>query len=98
MKSFQGKTFSWRVAEGAIELSLDRAPCNEIGRPRSPSSSNSSPRSDCSNTTHALIISSAREEGFSAGADLRELYRAAQALPTAERLAGVRDFLSASMA
>src|SRR6202451_236829 len=32
MNIFQGKTLSWRVLEGTIELTLDRAPCNEIGR------------------------------------------------------------------
>ncbi len=42
---------------------------------------------------HALIISSARKEGFCAGADLRELFHRSQAMPPAERLAGVRDFL-----
>ncbi len=31
MKTFQGKTLSWQVVEGAIELTLDHAPCNEIG-------------------------------------------------------------------
>ncbi len=42
---------------------------------------------------HALIIASARKEGFCAGADLRETYRVAQPLPKDERLAGLRDFL-----
>ena len=31
MKTFQGKTLSWQVVEGTIELTLDHAPCNEIG-------------------------------------------------------------------
>ncbi len=31
MKNFTGKTLSWRLADGTIELTLDRAPCNEIG-------------------------------------------------------------------
>jgi enoyl-CoA hydratase/carnithine racemase len=42
---------------------------------------------------HALIISSARTEGFCAGADLRELYRRLEGLNTDSRLSGVRDFL-----
>ena len=42
---------------------------------------------------HALIISSARGEGFCAGADLRELYHVGQSLRKAEKLAGLRDFL-----
>src|SRR5258707_1359700 len=43
--------------------------------------------------TAACIISSARKQGFSAGADLRELYRGAEPLSEKERLAGVRRFL-----
>jgi enoyl-CoA hydratase/carnithine racemase len=43
--------------------------------------------------TSACIITSARKPGFSAGADLRELYETAIALPERERLSGVRAFL-----
>src|SRR5271155_1658138 len=43
--------------------------------------------------SHALIISSARTEGFSAGADLRELYERSQAIPASKRQAAVREFL-----
>jgi enoyl-CoA hydratase/carnithine racemase len=94
MKSFQGKTLSWRVAEGAIELSLDRAPCNEIGSATLAELEQFiSALAELEGSAHALIISSAREEGFCAGADLRELYRAGQTLAPAARLAGVRDFL-----
>jgi enoyl-CoA hydratase/carnithine racemase len=39
------------------------------------------------------IISSAQKHGFSAGADLRELYEGAAPLEGAERAAGVRQFL-----
>lgn len=94
MKSFQGKTLSWRVAEGVIELSLDRAPCNEIGSATLAELEQFiAALGLLGGSAHALIISSAREEGFSAGADLRELYRTAQALAPGERLAGLRDFL-----
>ena len=31
MKHFEGNTLSWQVVDGAIELLLHRAPCNEIG-------------------------------------------------------------------
>jgi enoyl-CoA hydratase len=43
--------------------------------------------------TSVCIISSARKHGFSAGADLRELYEGAAPLKGAEMLAGVRQFL-----
>src|SRR4029079_18943963 len=42
---------------------------------------------------HALIIYSSIKAGFSAGADLRELYFGAQELTQAEAIKGVRDFL-----
>ena len=77
-----------------IELVLDRAPCNEIGSATLADlekfvSALEKLQKDC----HALIISSPRREGFCAGADLRELYHRSQALPPAERVAGVREFL-----
>jgi len=94
MREFGGKTLSWQLSDGTIELVLHHAPCNEIG---------SATLGELEKFTtalgflaaeaHALIISSARKEGFCAGADLRELYFESQKLPPKERLAGVRRFL-----
>jgi enoyl-CoA hydratase/carnithine racemase len=94
MKAFKGKALSWHMADGTIELLLNREPCNEIG---------STALSELEQfvaefeplweTAHALIISSGRKEGFCAGADLRELYQRSQALAPAARAAAVRDFL-----
>jgi enoyl-CoA hydratase/carnithine racemase len=94
MKSFRGQTLSWQIESGAIEVTLERAPCNEIG---------SSTLTELEGLVaalpalekeaHALILHSTRKEGFCAGADLRELYEKSQALPPRERAAGVRDFL-----
>jgi enoyl-CoA hydratase/carnithine racemase len=94
MNHFEGNTLSWQVADGAIELLLHRAPCNEIGSAtllelEKFAASLESLQKD----SHALIVSSARKEGFCAGADLRELYRESQSLPQAERLVKLRDFL-----
>jgi enoyl-CoA hydratase/carnithine racemase len=94
MKTFQGKTLSWSCTDGTIEMVLDRAPCNEIG-------SGTLPELErfveilptLQRDAHALIISSARKEGFCAGADLRELYRESQSLGPAEKLARLRDYL-----
>jgi enoyl-CoA hydratase/carnithine racemase len=82
------------VADETIELVLDRAPCNEIG---------SETLKDLEEFVAALkslqceartlIISSARQEGFCAGADLRELYRELRERNTSDRVGGVRDFL-----
>jgi enoyl-CoA hydratase/carnithine racemase len=94
MKSFRGKTLSWQMCDGTIELLLDRAPCNELGSATLEDLEHFTAELDSLlHESHALIISSARKEGFCAGADLRELYHRSQALPPAERLAGVRDFL-----
>ncbi len=94
MKTFQGKTLSWQVANGAIELLLDRAPCNEIGSETLAELERfASALGSLQRDAHALIISSARAEGFCAGADLRELYRGLDGLSAPARLSGVRDFL-----
>jgi enoyl-CoA hydratase/carnithine racemase len=94
MKSFRGKTLSWSTAEGAIELVLDRAPCNEIGSATLTELEIFVAALDSlQKDAHALIVSSARAEGFCAGADLRELYRSFQEVAPAKRAGGVRDFL-----
>jgi enoyl-CoA hydratase len=94
MNGFQGKTLSWEVVDGTIELLLDRAPCNEIGSATlADLESFAAALESLQKDAHALIISSARAEGFCAGADLRELYQRSQALEHRERIAGLRDFL-----
>jgi enoyl-CoA hydratase len=94
MREFQGKTLSWRLADGTIELVLDRAPCNEIG---SKTLGELEQFVDVLETSkrdaHTLIISSARKEGFCAGADLRELYREIQGRTHGDRAGEVRKFL-----
>jgi enoyl-CoA hydratase/carnithine racemase len=82
------------LADGVIELALHRATCNEIG-------SESLEELEVFVTAllklqveaHALIIYSEMKPGFSAGADLRELYQRSQAMEKAEAAKGVRDFL-----
>ncbi len=94
MNGFQGKALSWTVNGGTIELLLDRAPCNEIGslalvELEKFAAALPALQNDC----HALIISSARAEGFCAGADLRELYQESQKRSASDRMAGLHDFL-----
>lgn len=94
MNGFQGKTLSWHLVDGTIELVLDRAPCNEIGSATlADLESFAAALESLQKDAHALIISSARPEGFCAGADLRELYQRSQNLEHRERVAGLRDFL-----
>jgi enoyl-CoA hydratase len=94
MKTFSGKTLSWSASEGTIELILDRAPCNEIGSATLGELEQFvAALKESDNDAHALIISSARTEGFCAGADLRELYRRSQGMAPSQRVAAVREFL-----
>jgi enoyl-CoA hydratase len=94
MKTFQGKTLSWQVVDGTIELTLDHAPCNEIGLAvLAELEQFVGALPELKDEAHALIISSARTEGFCAGGDLRELFHLSQGLPAAERLSGLRDFI-----
>jgi len=94
MSGFQGETLSWEVSGGVIELKLHREACNEIGsKTLEELEKFSAALESAKKSAGALIIYSAMPAGFSAGADLRELYRRSQPLPPAERLAAVRDFL-----
>jgi len=94
MKHFAGKTLRWDWRDGVVELTLDHEPANEIGTETLADLEKFAAALPALATeTAACIISSARKEGFSAGADLRELYRAAEPLSQRDRLAGVRQFL-----
>jgi enoyl-CoA hydratase/carnithine racemase len=94
LRNYQGETLSWGTAQGIVELSLHRAPCNEIGtHTLSELERFVAALEELQTDAHALIISSARSEGFCAGADLRELYRGMQSINGRERQEGVRKFL-----
>ncbi len=93
MKTFDGATISWSAADGVVELALHKTPCNEIGSQTLDELEKFVDVLDSVLTAHALIVHSTVPAGFSAGADLRELYRRSQALPANERVAAVRDFI-----
>jgi len=94
MKSFKGEVLRWDWREGVLELTLDRAPANEIGTVMLGELEQFvSAAKNLAAETSACIISSAQPSGFSAGADLRELYHGAVALNEKDRSAGVREFL-----
>jgi enoyl-CoA hydratase/carnithine racemase len=94
MNSFKGDTLSWELRDGVIELALNHAPANEIG---------TAMLADLEKFVAAFpvlekkaascIISSARKAGFSAGADLRELYRRVAPMPEQERVIECRKIL-----
>lgn len=91
---YQGRTLSWGLVDSVLEVWLHRPPCNEIGSETleelerlaelvvSPAPA-----------FRAVVLASRLACGFSAGADLRELYQRMLPLPLPERQQGVRDFL-----
>jgi len=94
MKSFQGEALRWEWRESVLELTLDRTPANEIGTIMLGELEQFvATAKNLASQTSACIISSAQKSGFSAGADLRELYNAAVSLNEKDRSAGIREFL-----
>jgi enoyl-CoA hydratase len=90
----KGQALSWDKKQGVVELSLHRAPCNELGSlSLTELEQFSSALDQLEKDAHALIIHSEMSSGFCAGADLRELYQRSQSMEMAEAVHGVRDFL-----
>ncbi len=94
MKNFRGEAISWELVEGVIELALHRPPANEIGSVTLKELERFvEALSLLERDAAALIIYSQLPSGFSAGADLRELYEKTQSMRSADRVRGVREFL-----
>jgi enoyl-CoA hydratase/carnithine racemase len=94
MESFRGQALSWALKDGVVELALHREPCNEIGSlTLEELESFVHTIAGFQDEAHALIIYSELKAGFSAGADLRELYRRSQEMGRKEAADGVRDYL-----
>src|SRR5258706_5203077 len=94
MNEFKGQAISWQIVNGAIELALHREPCNEIGSGTLEELETfAAELPELARETHALIIHSTMKAGFSAGADLRELYEGSRGMEKSEALRGVREFL-----
>jgi enoyl-CoA hydratase/carnithine racemase len=94
MNEFKGQTLSWQIVNGALELALHRDPCNEIGSltlEELEKFAAALPR--LAKEAHALIVHSTQKAGFSAGADLRELFQRGQEMEKPAALRGVREFL-----
>lgn len=89
-----GETISCTCNDGLIELKLHRTPCNEIGsRSLDELESFVEMLEKLKQPAHALIIYSDLKCGFSAGADLRELYERSQVMAKEDAAKGVREFL-----
>jgi enoyl-CoA hydratase/carnithine racemase len=94
VNEYKGKTLSWQLSDGVVELTLDRAPANEIGTAMLEDLERFvAALAALESKASAIILSSAQKAGFSAGADLRELYSQAQKMDSASAAKGVRQFL-----
>ncbi len=95
MQQFNGETLSWALQDGCLELTLHRAPANEIGlQTLAELEQFVAAHEMLKDQAHALIIHSTVKAGFSAGADLRDLYRGANEMGFAQAEPLVRDFLT----
>jgi enoyl-CoA hydratase len=93
MQSFSGKSISWEISAGVIEVALHRDPCNEIGTESLEELEQlTSALPVLEETAHALIIYGKKDAGFSAGGDLRELQRRLAETERQAALAGIREF------
>jgi len=94
MDDYKGKTLSWRLSDGVVELALDRPPANEIGLAMLEDLERfASSLPALESKASALILHSKQKAGFSAGADLRELYEQAKKMEASSAAKGVRSFL-----
>jgi enoyl-CoA hydratase len=89
-----GQCLSWKVNDGVVELALHREPANEIGSQTLEELEDfTRALDDLQGQAQVLIIYSSLKSGFSAGADLRELYQRSQEMERQQALRGVREFL-----
>jgi enoyl-CoA hydratase/carnithine racemase len=94
MRKHKGQSLSWEMQDGVVELALHREPCNEIGSLTLEELEKFvSALEKLGDEAHALIVYSSLKSGFSAGADLRELYQRSQQIERADAVKGVRDYL-----
>jgi len=91
---FAGATLSWTIADRIVRVTLHHLPANEIGSATLGDLERlADALPDLERDARALVLHSSVDAGFSAGADLGELFARMQQLGPAERTGGVRDFL-----
>ncbi|HEX6907012.1 MAG TPA: enoyl-CoA hydratase/isomerase family protein [Terriglobales bacterium] len=94
MHSYKGNAISWELANGVVELALHREPCNELGtKSLEEFEKFLAALPNLEEHAHALIVYSQLNAGFSAGADLREIYFSTQGLEKPAAAASVRRLL-----
>lgn len=82
----------WSLRDGVYELELARPPCNEIGTTILAELERFLDEID-PQAASALVIYSGLPSGFSAGADLRELYEELRATSDRDARRGIRRFI-----
>jgi len=94
MNQFKGKSLSWELKDGVIELALHREPCNELSSAvLAEMEQFVSYLEKLQRQANALILYSTLKSGFSAGADLRELYQRLREMGTKAAVQLVREEL-----
>jgi enoyl-CoA hydratase/carnithine racemase len=95
MEQFQGQTLSWELKNGIIELALHREPNNEISSLTLEELEKFVANLESlEQNARALILYSSVKSGFSAGADLRELYGWIQEFGQTEVAKHAREYLN----
>lgn len=82
----------WALKEGVYDLRLGEEPCNEIGLTMVSALERFLDQVD-TESAHAVVIHSTVRGGFSAGADLRELYNGLKERPESEHEQALREFI-----
>jgi len=82
----------WALKEGVYDLRLGLEPCNEIGMTMLSALERFLDQVD-TESAHAVVIRSTVRGGFSAGADLRELYQGLKDRPESEHEEALREFI-----
>jgi enoyl-CoA hydratase/carnithine racemase len=91
MRTFHGVNLSWSTEDQVIEVKLHRGPCNEIGTSTLRELEQLAAFvSAGAGGARALVLYSDQRRGFSAGADLTELYHGLQGL---QSLGAVRQIV-----
>ena len=94
-KPHRGQALSWEIRDGVLEVALHHAPNNEIGTVLLGELERFAAAMEDAAVAGvaAAILYSKQPSGFSAGADLRELYTEALQIEPTARATGVRAFL-----
>src|SRR5690348_13332068 len=94
MTEFKGRAISWQIVNGVVELALHREPCNEIGSfTLEELEKLAAAIPELAVKSQSLILYSTMKAGFSAGADLRELYERSKGMEKSAAVQGARHFL-----